>query len=203
MRSSLFYLDNDDIARIETYEAFGYFEYMLRFSYQTSLTAKLLLYDVATFLCEREVPIWDKQMMMQHTVTTFFLEQIVVSKRVAKFKVFTEGYFHHALLMSAFYCNCCLDIYDEALQQLSNDEQVLLHEADKINMSILFDKKYQAYESYPKQLIIAQTKVFKTVQQLWQERQSEQYVMQQLSKLADDYRFAKNDMNKSLQGEFL
>ncbi|MEE1132816.1 MAG: hypothetical protein UHX00_14435 [Caryophanon sp.] len=80
---------------------------------------------------------------------------------------------------------------------------MLLHEADMIDMSMLFDKKYQAYESYPRQLIIAQTKLFKTVQQLWKERQSEQRIMQQLNKLADDYRFAKNDMNKSLQGDFL
>ncbi|MEE1132815.1 MAG: hypothetical protein UHX00_14430 [Caryophanon sp.] len=122
MRNSLFFLDNDDVHRIEMYESFAYFEYMLRYSYQTSLTAKMLLYDAATSLCEREVPIWDKQMMMQHTVTTFFLEQLVMSKRVAKFKAFTEGHFHHALFISAFYCNYCLDIYEEAIQQLSKED---------------------------------------------------------------------------------
>lgn len=203
MRNSLFYLDNDDVHRIESYENFGYFEYMLRLSYQTSLSGKMLLYDAALFLFEAETPMWNKEMMMQHTVTTFFLEQLVHSKRVLKFKTFTQQHFHHALFLSAFYCNYCLDIYNEALQQLSNEEQVLLCEADMIDMSMLFDSKYQAYESYPRQLVIAQTKLFKEVQQLWHSRQAEQHIMQQLNKLADDYHFSKNDSNKLLQGDFL
>lgn len=203
MHNSLFFIDNDDLHRVDMYEQFRFFEYMLPVHYQSSATAKMLLYDVAIYLYEPDTPVLNKKNMMQHTVTTFFLEQFLASKRAAKLKVFTQLKFHHALFLSVFYCNYCLHIYDEALQQLQKSEQTMLRESDRINMSILFEKKYEQYESYPKTLVIAQTKLFKHVQQLWQQQDVEQTIMQELSKLADRYRFSQKDMQQALNGHFL
>lgn len=203
MHKSLFFVDNDDLYRIDMYEQFMFFEYMLPLQYEGSATAKMLLYDVAIYLYERETPVLNKKYMMQHTVTSFFLEQFIASKRAMKLKAFTEGKFHHALFLSAFYCCYCLRIYDEALQQLAKPEQTILIESDRINMSILFEKKYEQYESYPRTLVVAQTKLFKCVQKLWQQQPIEQTIIQELSKLADDYRFSEQDMKASLQGYFL
>lgn len=202
-KNSLFFLDNDNLHRIQLYEDFAFFEYMLRLPYQTSTTAKLLLYDVAIFLYEPDPPMFNKKNMMQHSVTAFFLEQFTVSKRVGKLKTFAQLHFKQAMFLSAFYCNYCLDLYDEALQQLSKSERMMVRESDIIDMSILFDKKYQAYESYPKALVIAQTKLFKLVQQLWQQNENDQVIMQQLNKLADDYRFTAQDMQKDFNGQLL
>lgn len=200
---SLFLLDNEDLHRTQLYEEFCFFEYMLRLPYQTSIIAKIMLYDVAIFLHEPDMPIFDKTYTMQHSVATFFLEQLTCSKRASKIKKLTQLRFHSAIFLSAFYCNYCLDMYDEAIQQLSKTEQAMVRESDVINMSVLFDKKYQAYESYPKTHVTVQTKLFKIVQQLWHEKGQDQFIMQKLNKIADDYHFTVQDMQQDFNGQLL
>lgn len=198
MDDSLFYINNEK-QHFEKFNKIPFFVYMLRLDYHSSRWTNMLLSDVAHYLFKKETPIFNKKKMMMNIVPGFFLEKLVQSKKLENLKSFTKNNAHYALFISAFCCNYCIDLYEEALFNLDLHDQELILEYDRVDTSILYEEKYGQFDSYPRELVVAQTHLFKLVQTLWYEKQDSYDFTRDIKKIIDDYRFNERDILKNLQ----
>ncbi|OCS87090.1 hypothetical protein [Caryophanon tenue] len=169
-------------------------EAMLRLDYHQSQWAQRLVKEVALYFVEAETPIFNHERMMMNIVPAFFLEECIKERRLEKLKNFTMNEMHKAFWISAYYCNACIDIYDEALQTISVQDQQLILEYDRVDTAILFSKPFLTGDTYPKELIHAQTRLLREVQLRWHTADNYSQLFMHLSKLAESYQFAEKDV---------
>lgn len=194
MHDSLFLLAEKQIEQLHQFTEAPVFQAMLRLDYHQSQWAQRLVKEVALYFVEAETPIFNHERMMMNIVPAFFLEECIKERRLEKLKNFTMNEMHKAFWISAYYCNACIDIYDEALQKISVQDQQLILEYDRVDTAILFSKPFLTGDTYPKELIHAQTRLLREVQLRWHTADNYSQLFMHLSKLAESYQFAEKDV---------
>ena len=167
---------------IDTMNSYEFMYSSIQPNYKDNLLVRSVIHDVALNLFLNEKPMMNDEKILRNPLNTLFLDTVMMFEQINKLRIYTVDHLEHALFSSVVLVNRILIQFDNVFNEMDFTTQKLLWDSFYLDVSMIFDIKYEKMGLYPKQLLIAQTLIGKKLKK----------------KIIDDYSFNEQNIREDI-----